>query len=87
MEGVYITITISVTSLLRRLQAQILPDEAHHYAKSTHSAKLPLLFNQCTNFDALQDLECLKNVNIACFMTGSTIFNRLGMTAPKIYFS
>ena len=33
------------------------------------------------NFCALQDLESLKNVNIVCFMTGSTIFNRLGVTA------
>ena len=36
---------------------------------------------------ALCDLESLKDVNIVYFMTGSTIFNHLGVTAPLKYFS
>ena len=28
--------------------------------KKTHLTKLPLLLNQCSNFDALQDLEYLN---------------------------
>ena len=37
--------------------------------------------NQHTNFDALQDLECLKKCQYVFFMTGSTILNCLGVTA------
>ena len=29
----------------------------------------------------VQTTECPKNVNIVCFMTGTAIFNRLGVTA------
>ena len=48
-------------------------------AESSTNIKKILL----SDFDTLQDLESLKkNVNIVWFMTGSTIYNRLGVTAP-----
>ena len=50
-------------SLLRRLQGRPFPMQLHQQAKSTHSAKLPLLLNQYNNLDAIKDLESLKNVN------------------------
>ena len=40
--------------------------------------------NQYINLDAPQDLDFLKKCKkIVCFMTGSTIFNRLGVQRRK----
>ena len=58
---------------------QTLPDETSPVGKIHPFSKIALTFG--TNI-AIQDLELLKNVNIVCFMTGITIFNGLGVTAP-----
>ena len=68
------------TSLLRRLQGQILPDEALPVGKIHPFSKIAVT--------ALQDLESLKKiVNIICFMIGSIISNHLAVTASYRYFN
>ena len=69
------------TSLLRRLQAQTLPNATPPVDKIQ-----PIQQNRrnfWTNTAILMPFKNLwKNVNIVCFMTGSIILNRLGVTVP-----
>ena len=61
---------------------QTLPDATPPVGKMHPFIKIVVTFVPIQLFRRLQDLESLKNVNIVCFMTESTIFNRTGMMAP-----
>ena len=72
-----------MTSLLRRLQAQTIPDEAPPVGQIHPFSKIAVTFRPIQRFWCPSGFRMSeKNVNIVCFLTGSTILNRLGMTAP-----
>ena len=56
-----------LTSLLRRLQAQTLPDEAPPLGKIHPFSKIAVTFGPIQQFYALQDLESLKNCQYSLF--------------------
>ena len=55
------------TSLLRRLQAQTLPDEATPVGKIYLFSKIAVTFDRYSDFVALQDLESLNKCQYSLF--------------------
>ena len=62
-----------LTSLLRRLQAQTLPNATQPIGKINPFSKIAVTLEP--DLDSLQDFESPKNGNKVYFMTKSTIFN------------
>ena len=60
---------------------QTLLDATPPIGKIHPFSKIAVTLNQYSDLDDLQDLDLLKNVHIVCFMTGSNIFNCLGVAA------
>ena len=76
------------TSLLRRLQAQTLPDATPPLGKIPQFTKIAVTFDLMKQFRCpLRFRISKKNLNIVYFMTESTIFNHWGVASPKRYFN
>ena len=75
--------TILKTSLLRRLQAQTLPDAAPPVGKIHPFSKIAVTFEPLQRFWCPSRFRVSqKKFNIVSFMTGSTMFTHFGVTAP-----
>ena len=67
---------------------QTLPDATPPVGKIHQFSKIAVTLEPIQRLGALQDLECLKKGQYSFFfMNGSTILNRLGVTAPQRYFN